>query len=391
MSGLTLKPRSRSHSTSSLWVARSRPLDRADPVAPDRERPFGGERRVELADRAGGRVARVGEGRLARLGAALVQRLEGGDRQVDLAAHLDQRRRVLDAQRDRPDRAQVLGHVLADPAVAAGGAADEHAVLVGERDRQAVDLRLGRVAELGGADVEPLQVVADAGLPGAQLLLVAGVGEREHRLGVLDLREALQRRRPDPLGRRVGRAQLRVLGLDRAQLVEQRVVFVVADLGVVEDVVAVVVAAQLAGAARPPASRRPSLTPPGGAGRQHLLEAPAAQPLEAAVVGEVEVDRRDRDPALGDRRQVGPLDLLVARLPAVDLVAAAAVLGPRRSASARRCRSRLPSFVTSTPVGSPAGQLTLISVASGIGSASAGRPAAAAKAAATPKSKRPLT
>ena len=73
--------------------------------------------------------------------------------------------------------------------------------------------------------------LAEPRLPGAQLLLVAGVAEREHRLGVLDLLEAVERRRADPLGRRVRRAQLRVLGLDRAQLVEQRVVVVVADLG----------------------------------------------------------------------------------------------------------------------------------------------------------------
>ena len=222
--GVDLEAALASHSTSSLWVARSRPRGGADPVAPDRERPFGGQRRVELADRAGGGVARVGEGRFARLGAPFVQRLEVGDRQVDLAADLDQLRRVVDPQRDRADRAQVLGHVLADAAVAAGGAADEDAVLVGERDRQPVDLRLGRVAELGGADVEALEVVADARLPGAQLLLVAGVAEREHLLGVLDLLEAVERRGADPLGRRVGGEQLGVLGLDRAQLVEQRVV-----------------------------------------------------------------------------------------------------------------------------------------------------------------------
>ena len=129
------------------------------------------------------------------------------------------------------DRAQVLGHVLADPAVAAGRAADQDAVLIGERDRQAIDLRLGRVAELRGGDVEPLQVVGQAGLPGAQLLLVAGIAEREHLLGMLDLLEAVQRRRPDPLRWRVRRVQLGVLGLDRAQLIEQRVVFVVVDLG----------------------------------------------------------------------------------------------------------------------------------------------------------------
>ena len=43
------------------------------------------------------------------------------------------------------------------------------------------------------------------------------------------------------------------------------------------------------------------------------------------MVGEVEVDRGDRDPARRDRAEVGPLGLLVAGLPAVDLVAAAAV------------------------------------------------------------------
>src|SRR6201999_3846326 len=67
----------------------------------------------------------------------------------------------------------------------------------------------------------------------------------------------------------------------------------------------------------PPNPPRPSRR----AGGQHLLEAPAAQRLEAAVVGEVEVDRGDRDPPLSDRVEVGPRDLLVAGFAAVDLVA----------------------------------------------------------------------
>ena len=66
--------------------------DGADRVAPDRERPFGRHRRVELAQRACGRVARVGEGRLPFLGPPFVERFEVGDRQVDLAPHFDQRR-----------------------------------------------------------------------------------------------------------------------------------------------------------------------------------------------------------------------------------------------------------------------------------------------------------
>ena len=49
-------------------------------------------------------------------------------------------------QRDVAQRAQVGGHVLADGAVAARGAVHEHAVLVREAHRRAVDLELGHVA-----------------------------------------------------------------------------------------------------------------------------------------------------------------------------------------------------------------------------------------------------
>ncbi len=62
---------------------------------------------------------------------------------------------------------------------------------------------------------------------------------------VLDPFEFVERGGADPLGRRVGRAQLGVLGLDLAQLVQLRVVDVVADLRFVEDVVEVVVAVEL--------------------------------------------------------------------------------------------------------------------------------------------------
>src|ERR1700759_5885706 len=69
-----------------------------------------------------------------------------------------------------------------------------------------------------------------------------------------DLDQVGHRLAPDTLGRRVRGEQLGVIGLDAAQLVEQGVVDVAADLGVVEDVVAVAVVleqpAQLAGARR---------------------------------------------------------------------------------------------------------------------------------------------
>jgi hypothetical protein len=62
---------------------------------------------------------------------------------------------------------------------------------------------------------------------------------------VLDLGQRGDRLAADPLGRRVGRDELGVVALEPAQLVEQRVVLVVADDRVVEDVVAPAVLAQL--------------------------------------------------------------------------------------------------------------------------------------------------
>src|SRR5262249_2444159 len=87
-------------------------------VAPDGQRSCGGDRRIQLAQGAGGGVPRVGEGREPVLGALLVHLGEAGDRQVDLAAYLDELRRVLDGERDRLDGLQVLRDVLAHAAVA---------------------------------------------------------------------------------------------------------------------------------------------------------------------------------------------------------------------------------------------------------------------------------
>jgi hypothetical protein len=62
---------------------------------------------------------------------------------------------------------------------------------------------------------------------------------------VADLRQRADRLGADALRRRVGRDELGVLGLERLQLAVQRVVLVVADLRVVEDVVAMCVVVEL--------------------------------------------------------------------------------------------------------------------------------------------------
>ncbi len=198
------------------------PLGNSNRVAPQRQRSVGGELRIELADRAGGRVARVHERRQTRLGPPLVERSEVGQRHVDLTPDLDQRRRIVivEPQRDRADRTEVVGHVLADFPISAGRAALEHSVAINQRDRQAVDLGLGDVLELGVVDPLPRQVVAHPLDPRPQLIRGAGVGEREHRLRVPDLDQIADGLTADPLRRGVWRDQLRMRGLDRAQLIE---------------------------------------------------------------------------------------------------------------------------------------------------------------------------
>ena len=139
-------------------------------------------------------------------------------------------------KRDAADGAQVLRDVLAAPAVAAGGALDEGAVLVDERDGEAVHLRLADEGEVVAAGEG-----GGASMPGAQLVLGEGVGEAEQRQAVLDDAERGDGLAADALRRRIRRDELRVALFELAQLAHEVVVFGVADLRAVEDVVAVVV------------------------------------------------------------------------------------------------------------------------------------------------------
>jgi hypothetical protein len=253
------------------------PLPRSDAVCPELERTIGRDPRIELADRARRGVAGIRERGLARLRALFVQLGEARARKVDLSPDLDQARGVRDPLRDVVHRADVVGHVLAHPPVAPGDAARQLAALVDQRDREAIDLWLGHVRDLRGRDVHAIQHVCDALLPRAELLLVSRVAQREHLLRVRYLLEFRERRRADLLGRGIGGDQIGVLRLDLAQLVEERVVLVVADLRrvllVVQAVVVLELVAQLLGAL-------------GGAlhgTHRRALLSPAAPPADSAA------------------------------------------------------------------------------------------------------------
>ena len=125
--------------------------------------------------------------------------------------------------------------------------------LVSQRHAQAVELQLGCVF-----DREIAGQLAHAPVPVGQLLGRVGVVEREHGPRVLRLLEALGRLAAHALRRRVRRHQLRMRRFQPLQLVHQRVVLGVADLGRVENVIEMLVAAkflpQLLDLARTPES-----------------------------------------------------------------------------------------------------------------------------------------
>ena len=109
-------------------------------------------------------------------------------------------------------------------------------MFVAHRDRQAVDLGLGRIGDL--VDVEPL---ARPPVEIEDVLLAERIVERQHRRRVHDFAEFTRRLAADPLRRRIRVHEFRVRGFQLLQLAQQRVEPGVGDFRVVEDVVAVVV------------------------------------------------------------------------------------------------------------------------------------------------------
>ena len=122
-------------------------------------------------------------------------------------------------------------------------------------------------------------------------------------------------------------------------------------------------------------------------GRQQPREVVGAQRLQARLVGEVEVQRRDGDPARGDRREIGAL-LVGGSRARRRRSGSAGGRPPRPRARAGRgrcaCRAARPRRRRS----SPAGTLMFSSVPAGSGTSSISSTMRAVNAAAASKSKR---
>ncbi len=164
-------------------------------------------------------------------------------RHVDLAAHVDQRGDVAALQlvRDLGDGHHVLGDVLAFHAVAARRRLGELAILVAQRDRQPVDLRLGGEGE-GRVGVE-LQEAVHALDEVRHVLGVERIAERQHRHAMAHLAEALGRGRADAFRGTVGPYELGEALFDRRVAPAQHIVLGVGNLRRVLPVVELVVVA----------------------------------------------------------------------------------------------------------------------------------------------------
>ena len=193
---------------------------------------------VLLPQRTRRRVARIGKQRLFMQLQFGVERIEHGLFHVDLTAHNEMRRCVLQLFRDVLDGFEVLGYVLAHLTVTACRTADEHAVHIFERDRKAVDLVLDNVLRLSDG-------ILHTGIELAEFVKRENILQAFEWVGVRHLGKAAARRTADPLGRRVRVRHLRMLGLERAKLTLQHIVLIVGDLGRVLVIVFFVVIPQL--------------------------------------------------------------------------------------------------------------------------------------------------
>ncbi len=197
---------------------------------------------IEHFERAGRRVAGVGEGNFTSGAAQLIEPDQLGIGHVHLAAHFEERRgAMLERERDFADGSQVRGDVVAALAVAAGRAENHDSVFVAQRYRDAVDFELDDIADFL-AGIEPF---AHPDIPFLDLVVGIRVVDRKHGHGVADRFESFERLAADALGGAIGRDRFGMLGLELRQLGHHPVEFAVADFGLGQGVVEIVVPVEL--------------------------------------------------------------------------------------------------------------------------------------------------
>ena len=150
------------------------------------------------------------------------------------------------AQRDLPNGADVVRHILAQSAISPGGRLNQHMLGVAQADGQAVKFQLGHIGQRR-VGLAALELFAHPLIEQSRPLLTdIGLGlDAEHRNLMLDTGKGLNRYAANALGGRVGRAPFRVGLLQALQLAKQAVVFPIGQDGCVQHVIQMPMVAQL--------------------------------------------------------------------------------------------------------------------------------------------------
>jgi hypothetical protein len=250
--------------SASAWECHDRSAGADQLIGVRRQASLLHQGRVQIPHGPCGGVPRIGEERQRLCLTFAIGTLEGGARQIHLAAHFNPLPgTIAKRQRQRPNGADVARHVLAPDTVAARGPSHELSILVGQGNAQAVDLELGHIGDGLIADLSASRASSDPAsyapvgpsrprearpLPHAlvertQLFIRVDVVQAEHGRAMLDGLEPLDRTSRDALGRGIRRDEIGVLRLEALQFVEQAIEGRVIDLGIVVDVVALLVMA----------------------------------------------------------------------------------------------------------------------------------------------------
>ena len=174
---------------------------------------IGNEAWVLTFQSAACRVARIGEQRLFSSFALSIQFVEHLPRHKNLAAYLKLigiTRILIEHKRYTTDSLHIGSNIVAYHSVAARNATNKATILVGKRYRQSVVLHLAAHFKIFAFESTLHRLI-----PVLHILLVVGISQREHRILVLYLSEALCQIAAHTLRRRIGVIQFGMLLLKR--------------------------------------------------------------------------------------------------------------------------------------------------------------------------------
>ncbi len=202
---------------------------------------------IEDANRACGGVARIHENLSATLLLQLVHRFKRFARHENFAADFEARRQLqllqcgqIHAQRDRADRLYVRSHILAGSPIASRHASRQAAIFVLQRNAESIELMLRDVLDLFAA-----ASLAHAPVEIAQLIVGECIVQAQHWPRVLHGLESGARAAANANGGRIGRDQLRVRRLQFLEALHQTVIGGVGNFRLVQNVIEILVMAQL--------------------------------------------------------------------------------------------------------------------------------------------------